>query len=128
MRETTKITTLDLTMNNVASGIQDLFKALKKNKSLICLKLRNNNLDGRKITQELFDLIKNHPTLTALDLGNSDNIKSRNRIYNEGFRAVIEGMAQGGSSMISELHFQSSQINSKGLQVMHMLQDVACDL
>lgn len=50
-------------------------------------------------------MVKNHPTLTAIDLGNSENIKNRNRAYNEGFRAVIEGMAHGGESMISELHF-----------------------
>ncbi len=115
-------------MNNVAVGISELFQAVKKNRSLVCLRLRNNNLDGRKIHQELFELVMNHPTLTAIDLGNSESIKNRNRVYNEGFSAIIEAMCYGGSSLISELHFQSAQLNSKCLQVMHQLQDVACDL
>jgi len=43
--------------------------------------------------------------LTALDFGNSENIKNRNRMYNEGFKAIIEGMAASECSVISELHF-----------------------
>lgn len=72
---------------------------------MICLRLKNNNIDGRRFTDEIYNLVKDHPSLTAIDLGNSENIKNRNRIYNEGFKSVIEGMAHSDCSLISELHF-----------------------
>ena len=74
---------------------------------MVCLKLKNNNIDGRKYQNLLYELIHNNETLTALDLGNyQENIKNRNRVYNEGFKAIIEAMSNSstGMSMISELH------------------------
>ncbi len=48
--------------------------------------------------------MNDHPSLTAIDLGNSSNIKNRNRIYNEGFRAILEGMASSSECIVSEIH------------------------
>lgn len=94
-------------MNNINLGLEYLISSLKKNSSIVCLKLRNNNIDGRRFTEDLYSLVKEHPSLTALDLGNSENIKNRNRIYNEGLKSIIEGMAESGDEacLISELHF-----------------------
>ena len=49
-------------------------------------------------------------------------------MYNEGFKAVIEGMAASECSMISELHFQCAGITGKGLQVLNMLSNTVLDL
>jgi hypothetical protein len=35
-----------------------------------------------------------HTSLTSIDLGNSENIKNRNRIYDEGFIALVQGIAR----------------------------------
>lgn len=81
----------------------------------MCLKLRNNNIDGRRFQEQLYYLVHNNKVLTALDLGNSDNIKNRNRLYNEGLLAVIRGMADSTDCLISELHLQATCITSKGI-------------
>lgn len=123
MDKNPQITTLDLCMNNINLGLDLLISALKKNSSIVCLKLKNNNIDGRRFTEDLYSLVHEHPSLTALDLGNSENIKNRNRIYNEGLKAIIEGMADSADEtcLISELHLQSSCITGKGLQILSML-------
>jgi len=41
-------------MNNMSLGLECLVEALRKNKSVVSLKLRNNNIDGRRFTQELY--------------------------------------------------------------------------
>ncbi|MFN9900606.1 MAG: hypothetical protein ACK55Z_17845, partial [bacterium] len=49
-----KITTLELCMNSLHLGLDYLVAALKKNTSIVCLKLRNNSIDGRKFKEELY--------------------------------------------------------------------------
>ncbi len=119
------ITTLDLNLNNLAEGVTDLFHGIKQNKSLVCLRLRNNNLDGRKLQKELYEMLCNHKSLTAIDFGNSDHVCNRNRIYDDGLKAIIEAIAESESSLISELHLQSCLITGRGLSVM---QSLKCDL
>ena len=102
-------------MNNCHLGLELLIPAVRRNDHLICLKLKNNNIDGRRYTKELYQLVHEHPSLTSVELGNSDNVKNRNRIYNEGFRALIEGIADSKESLISELHVPASNITHVGL-------------
>ena len=78
------LVTLDLSMNNLSLGLDYLIAGLRQNETIICIKLRNNNIDGRRFQKQLFTLVNEHRSLTALDLGNSENIKNRNRIYDEG--------------------------------------------
>lgn len=57
-------------MNNLnGSGLRNLLNEFRK--QLVCLKLRNNNIDGKKHSHELFELVHNNCQLTALDLSNS---------------------------------------------------------
>ena len=35
-------------MNNINLGLDHLVGAVKKNSSIVCIKLRNNNIDGRR--------------------------------------------------------------------------------
>jgi Ran GTPase-activating protein (RanGAP) involved in mRNA processing and transport len=94
----------------------------------MCLKLRNNCIDGRRVTSELFSLLHENHTLTALDLGNSDSIKNRNRIYNEGLKSLLEGAASNELSVLSELHLQSTCITGKGLSAFLSLTPSIVDL
>jgi hypothetical protein len=50
-------------------------------------------------------MVLNHRSLTAIDLGNSENVCNRNRIYDDGLRAIIEAITDSQASLISELHF-----------------------
>jgi len=70
----------------------------------------------------LSSLVMNHPSLTSIDLGNSDIIQNRNRIYDEGMNGLLDGIIKSEFSLISELHLQSSFITSEGLQRLFMLQ------
>lgn len=93
-----------------------------KTQNIVCVKLRNNNIDGRKAQQVLYDLVNNNSTLAVIDLGNSDNIKNRNRIYDEGLSAIIQGIADSKVSVVSELHLTASSITSRGLKNLHVLE------
>ena len=65
--------------NNIGnSGLQNLAKALQKNKSLVSLDLGSNDLTNQGAAL-LFDVIKQHPTLSALTIANHDRMH-RNRI------------------------------------------------
>ena len=122
------ITTLDLSMNSCHLGLDLLVPAIKKNDHLISLKLKNNNIDGRRYTKELYQLVHEHPSLTSVELGNSENVKNRNRLYNEGFKALIEGIADSKQSLISELHVPASNLTQVGLQSLSLLTASQVDL
>ena len=130
LKDNTTLVTLDLSMNSLSLGLDYLISGLRQNETIVCLKIRNNNIDGRKFQKQLFTLVHNHPSLTALDLGNSENIKNRNRIYDEGLQALVDGMTSSktGFCLISELHLQSACISGQGLQVLQHLQQTKIDL
>jgi hypothetical protein len=65
-----------------------------------------------------------HPSLTSVDLGNSEIMNNRNRIYDEGFIGVIQGIIKSQQSLISELHFQSASITGDGLCALSLMRDV----
>ncbi len=61
--------------------------------------------------------------MTCVDLGNLENIKNRNRIYDEGLYALIEGIYKSQSVLISELHLKQASISGYGLQALAMLEN-----
>lgn len=67
-----------------------------------------------------------HPSLTCIDLSNSDCIHNRNRVCDEGFFAIAEGIFKSQYSLISELHLQSCFLTGASLNAMSMLS--RCDL
>ena len=102
-------------MNALADGLDSLLQGVMSSTQLICLKLKNNKIDGRKHHKHLYQLFRYHPSLTAINLGNTEHIKNRNRLYNEGFEAVIQGIVQSPDySLISELHLQSTCLSYEG--------------
>lgn len=107
MKKNTAIISLDLSMNNLAHGLDSLVEGLRHNSTIVSLRLKNNNIDGRKSMDALFNLVYNHRSLASIDFGNFDTIKNRNRIHNEGLTAIVEGIIRTvedqGSCLISEI-------------------------
>jgi Ran GTPase-activating protein (RanGAP) involved in mRNA processing and transport len=62
--------------------------------------------------------------LTSVDFGNSDIMNNRNRIYDEGFIGLIEGIIKSNESLISELYLQSACITGDGLCALSMMSHV----
>ena len=93
LKHNDQLTSLDINMNNIHLNLDALINGLRQNDRIVSLKMRNNNIDGRKSSQQLYDLVFNHQSLASVDLGNSENIKNRNRIYDEGLEALVEGMS-----------------------------------
>jgi len=51
IRETSTLTFLDLSLNNLHLGLETLFEGIIDNQSLVALSLKNNSIDGRKFQQ-----------------------------------------------------------------------------
>ena len=67
--------------------------------------MRNNQLNGPEIADDLIDLFKNHPSLSFIDFSNSDLNINKNKLKNIGAQAIIQGIMQSdGQSLISELN------------------------
>ena len=112
-----QIISIDLSLNTLNSGLEGLIQGITDNNRIVALKMKNNNIDGRKYRQLLFDLVHEHPSLASLDLGNSDAVKNRNRIHNEGLAAIIEGIAQSKDySLIQELYLSYCGITTEGIK------------
>lgn len=48
LRDDTTIISLDLSMNNLTLGLEHLIEGLHNNSTIVTLRLKNNNIDGRK--------------------------------------------------------------------------------
>ena len=100
IRESTNLTALDLSLNNLDKGLKKLVGGIVDNQSLVSITLKNNNIDGRRFSQEIFDMIFEHRSLASLNLGNSQSVKNRNRIHNDGLSAIIQAI---GTSKVPSL-------------------------
>jgi len=92
------IVSLDLSLNNIVLGLDALIEGLRYNSTIVTIRLRNNNIDGRKNRDQLFNLVYQHQSLTCIDLGNFETIKNRNRIHNEGLTALVDGIVQSAET------------------------------
>ena len=48
IKETEKLTYVDLSLNNLSLGLSSLFNGIIDNRSVVALTLKNNSIDGRK--------------------------------------------------------------------------------
>jgi hypothetical protein len=48
LRQNQVLTSLDISMNNIHLGLDEFISGLRQNDRIVSLKLRNNNIDGRK--------------------------------------------------------------------------------
>jgi hypothetical protein len=91
-------------MNDLNLNFKALASGISANARIISLKLQNNNIDGRKNALDIVNMLKDHRSLTSLDFGNSEAIKNRNRINNDGLIAIGSAIYQSNFSLISELY------------------------
>lgn len=97
---------VDLSNNQFQNNFSAIVDGVKKNQRIIQLIMRNNQLNGPEITDELRDLFKDHPSLSFIDFSNSDLNINKNKLKNIGVQAIIEGiLLSEGQSLISELNF-----------------------
>lgn len=68
------------------------------------LRLSNNELGTKEHIQLIKSLIKEHTSLTALDLGNDDSSQFKNKLGNSGFEAVLEGIMDSETTVLSMLN------------------------
>ncbi len=108
-------------MNCLGPALDDLVDGIRNNDKIVALKLKNTSIDGRKNQEQLFSLLLDHPSLTCVDLSNSDCVHNRNRICDEGFYAIAEGINNSQHSLISELHLQSCFLTGASLAALSML-------
>lgn len=57
LRDDTTITSLDLSMNNLTLGLEFLIEGLHHNNTIVSLRLKNNNIDGRKSQDQIYSLV-----------------------------------------------------------------------
>ena len=124
IRETDKLTQLDLSLNSLSLGLEALFHGVIDNQSLVALTLRNNSIDGRRFQQQIFDLVYEHSSLTSLNLGNFLTVKNRNRIHNEGLSAILQAVATSRTpSLLQELYLSNCSITTKGLRHFSLIEE-----
>lgn len=102
-------------MNCLGPALDDLVDGIRFNSRIVALKLKNASIDGRKNQEQLFSLVLDHPSLTCLDLSNSECVNNRNRISDEGFHSIAEGIMRSRHSLISEIYLQSCFITGASL-------------
>ena len=124
IRESDRLASLDLSLNNLSQGLQALFHGVIDNSTLVALTMKNNSIDGRRFQQEIFDLVYEHPSLASLNLGNTLTVKNRNRIHNEGLSAILQAVATSQApSLLQELYLSNCSINAKGLRHFGLLEE-----
>jgi Ran GTPase-activating protein (RanGAP) involved in mRNA processing and transport len=64
---------------------------IKKNNRLIQLVMRNNQLSSEH-SEDLIQIIKDHPSLSIIDLSNSELNVNKNKLRNAGVIAIVEGI------------------------------------
>ena len=124
LRESNKLTQLDLSLNNLSMGLEALFHGIMDNRSLVSLVLKNNSIDGRRFQQSIFDMVHGHQSLASLNLGNSLTVKNRNRIHNEGLSAIMQAIATSKTpSLLQELYLSNCSITAKGLRHFKIIEE-----
>lgn len=84
---------MDLAKNNIGNlGLQKIAKALQRNTNLVSLDLGSNDIMNQG-SALLFNVVKNHPTLSALTIANHDRMH-RNRISVQACNELYELLAE----------------------------------
>ena len=52
--------------------------------------MRNNQINGTEHAEDLIQIIKDHPSLSILDLSNSELNVNKNKLRNGGVIAIVE--------------------------------------
>ena len=69
-------------------------------------------------------MIYEHRSLASLNLGNSQSVKNRNRIHNDGLSAIMQAIATSKvPSLIQELYLSNSSITIRGLDSFNLIRE-----
>ena len=83
-----------MSCNQLQSNFKQIVSGIKKNKRLIQLVMRNNQISGGEHSEDLINLIKDHPSLSIIDFSNSELNVNKNKLRNAGAIAIVEGILQ----------------------------------
>lgn len=98
---------IDLSNNQLQQNFKYIVAGIRKNKRLISLTMKNNQLNGPEHAEDIKKIIKNHPTLSFIDFSNSELNINKNKLKNIGAKAIVEGILEStdnGSSLISSIN------------------------
>lgn len=88
--------------------------------------MRNNQINGNEHSEDLKEMIRNHPSLHIIDLSNSESNVNKNKLRNMGVAAIIDGILESkkqGHSLISELNLSYNQLTKECLPHFGRLHD-----
>ena len=80
--------------------------------------MKNNQINGNEHSQELKQLVQDHPTLNSIDFSNSDMNVNKNKLRNIGAIALVEGMLESyknGCCLISDINLSYNYMTSECL-------------
>ena len=93
-------------------------QGVRKNDRLIQLVMRNNQLNGNEHGEDIKDIIRNHPSLTILDLSNNEMNVNKNKLRNVGAVAIVEGILESnmqGYSLINDINLSYNFLTAESL-------------
>lgn len=86
--------------------------------------MRNNLLNGIEQAEDLKRLVSGHPSLTRIDLSNTDMNISKNKIKNAGAQALLMGILESGDySVMSEINLSNTMLTHECLPYFGLLSD-----
>ena len=80
-----------MSCNQLQSNFKQIVNGINKNRRLIQLVMRNNQLSGEH-SEDLIQIIKDHPSLSIIDFSNSELNVNKNKLRNTGAIAIVEGI------------------------------------
>ena len=78
--------------NQIQTNFKQIVKGIKKNHRVIQLTMKNNQINGSEHSEDLKDMIRNHPSLHIIDLSTSESNVNKNKLRNMGVVAIIDGI------------------------------------
>jgi len=61
---------IDLSCNQFQSNFKPIVNGIRRNKRIVQLVMKNNQLNGVEHAEDLKAIVKNHPTLFSIDFSN----------------------------------------------------------
>jgi len=77
--------------------------------------MKNNQLNGIDHSQDIKEMIMNHPSLSVIDFSNTELNVNKNKLRNQGAVAIIEGILKSkehGCSLINEINLSYNYLNA----------------
>ena len=106
---------IDLSGNQFQNNFKPIVNGIKKNSRLIALIMKNNQLNGIDHSQDIKEMIMNHPSLSVIDFSNTELNVNKNKLRNQGAVAIIEGILKSkehGCSLINEINLSYNYLNA----------------